>query len=320
MKHRESDESLRPIREYYEAGHTARETAEHFGTNKERIKRLVNSRGWTNNRFEADNLASSKRAETRIKEWLSKNGFEYVGGYTNKNCIYTAKCLTCGTTKTKYWSRNRAKYGVPICEECKKQERRRLSLIKAEELKEERKERNRIERLMMPKVDSYRLKVNKKLGVVHICKLCSKPYTVASYMADSGAKYAKDFGVCSKECAKEVARNKRRIINRLKSGDYRKRAMKHGVVYESGITLEKLVKRDGLTCKLCGEECSWDDKQWGSCGPLYPSLDHIIPMAKGGGHVWGNVQVAHVLCNSVKGDTLPELIKLEDDNVREVSA
>lgn len=38
-------------------------------------------------------------------------------------------------------------------------------------------------------------------------------------------------------------------------------------------------------------------------GPMYPSIDHIVPMSKGGGHVWENVQVAHIICNTEKGDS-----------------
>lgn len=107
---------------------------------------------------------------------------------------------------------------------------------------------------------------------------------------------------------------------RIRGDRHKGRARKYGVEYVPGITLKKLVKRDGLTCKLCGERCDWDDKQRGACGPLYPSLDHIIPMVRGGGHVWSNVQVAHILCNSIKRDALPELINLEDEDVREVTA
>ena len=40
------------------------------------------------------------------------------------------------------------------------------------------------------------------------------------------------------------------------------------------------------------------------CGPLYPSIDHIIAMVNGGGHIWSNVQLAHMMCNSEKGDSI----------------
>jgi 5-methylcytosine-specific restriction endonuclease McrA len=35
---------------------------------------------------------------------------------------------------------------------------------------------------------------------------------------------------------------------------------------------------------------------------LYPSIDHIVPLAKGGNHTWNNVQLAHHYCNTLKRD------------------
>jgi 5-methylcytosine-specific restriction endonuclease McrA len=48
--------------------------------------------------------------------------------------------------------------------------------------------------------------------------------------------------------------------------------------------------------------CDPNDHEWTKhFGPTSPTIDHIIPMAKGGGHIWDNVQVAHAICNSTKG-------------------
>jgi len=34
---------------------------------------------------------------------------------------------------------------------------------------------------------------------------------------------------------------------------------------------------------------------------LYPSIEHVIPIAKGGKHTWDNVKLAHRKCNMEKG-------------------
>jgi 5-methylcytosine-specific restriction endonuclease McrA len=56
---------------------------------------------------------------------------------------------------------------------------------------------------------------------------------------------------------------------------------------------------------LCGEKCNWDDIEYkdgkAKAGESYPSIDHIIPLSKGGTQSWENVKLAHRHCNSIKG-------------------
>jgi hypothetical protein len=57
--------------------------------------------------------------------------------------------------------------------------------------------------------------------------------------------------------------------------------------------------RDGWTCQLClkpiDQGIAWPD-------PMSPSVDHIIPLSKGGTHALSNVQSAHLGCNSSKSN------------------
>lgn len=57
--------------------------------------------------------------------------------------------------------------------------------------------------------------------------------------------------------------------------------------------------RDGWTCRLCMQpidpEIAWPN-------PMSPSVDHVIPLSRGGAHAMHNVQSAHLGCNSSKGD------------------
>lgn len=57
--------------------------------------------------------------------------------------------------------------------------------------------------------------------------------------------------------------------------------------------------RDGWTCQLCHEPI---DRAIAWPHPKSPSIDHIIPLSRGGAHALSNVQSAHLGCNSSKRD------------------
>lgn len=76
---------------------------------------------------------------------------------------------------------------------------------------------------------------------------------------------------------------------------------KTGAACDKTLTLKALIEKDGLTCRSCGIECDIGDKAYGTVGPTYPTLDHIIPLSKGGSHTWDNAQVLCFACNTSKG-------------------
>lgn len=85
-------------------------------------------------------------------------------------------------------------------------------------------------------------------------------------------------------------------------GGHYSRAQHYGVEYET-IDRSAVFERDGWTCGIC--ELPVDpDEPFPSAGAA--TLDHVVPMSHGGGHVWANVQLAHFYCNTVKGNRLEE--------------
>ena len=62
-------------------------------------------------------------------------------------------------------------------------------------------------------------------------------------------------------------------------------------IIDTGITIVRLMKRDGNLCGICGLGVERADA----------SIDHVLPISKGGVHAWTNVQLAHLSCNSIKG-------------------
>ena len=69
--------------------------------------------------------------------------------------------------------------------------------------------------------------------------------------------------------------------------------------------------------ELCGQKCDYADFEervskngyhYILVGGEYPSIDHVVPLSKGGTHTWDNVHLAHKRCNMVKGNKYPYVV------------
>ena len=87
---------------------------------------------------------------------------------------------------------------------------------------------------------------------------------------------------------------------------HRRRARKAGV--EVGhVDLVAVAQRDRWRCGICGKKVSPRAE-----GARSASLDHIVPLSQGGGHVMTNAQLCHLVCNTRKNahDYLPSQMSL----------
>jgi 5-methylcytosine-specific restriction endonuclease McrA len=82
----------------------------------------------------------------------------------------------------------------------------------------------------------------------------------------------------------------------VRSSQHRRRAQKYLAPFDHFRSLE-IYERDKWMCGLCGEPVN---KELHHRDPMSPSLDHIIPLAKGGHHLRSNCQLAHLSCNKKK--------------------
>lgn len=117
------------------------------------------------------------------------------------------------------------------------------------------------------------------------CKLCGKVFE---------SKWGKQF--CSDKCQRKW----RNRLREKKRSVRTKRAKANGK-YDNSITLEKLYKRDKGICYLCGKHLSL--KTYYNA-PTAPTIEHVIPIVKGGTHTWDNVRLACRQCNGIKGTKL----------------
>jgi hypothetical protein len=132
----------------------------------------------------------------------------------------------------------------------------------------------------------------------YICQLCGKKF-------DSCRKKR----ACSDGC-------ERKLKNRLATSyhEVRKRGFKKNGIVDNTITLNKLILKHKGICGICGKsvdvnDCKYDKQGNFIVGNNYPTIDHIQPRVKGGTHTWGNVQLAHLKCNSIKNDKVYSPLK-----------
>lgn len=124
------------------------------------------------------------------------------------------------------------------------------------------------------------------------CEMCGVSYRQAS----------PTYKTCGAACRGEFLRIKRAKFYRVYgSTGNRKRARKYGVAYET-IHYEKVFDRDEWLCGICGESVS---KHLEYPHPLSASLDHVVPISRGGPHLYSNVQCAHLKCNVSKRASYP---------------
>jgi len=124
----------------------------------------------------------------------------------------------------------------------------------------------------------------------------------------------RDPSACSEHCAIE----NRRSVSRKYYADVLVRNPAHQEYVRSRSSLIRARKknatiehvnhsavmgRDDWLCGICGDPVD-SSLQWPDPGSA--SLDHIIPLSKGGAHSYANTQCAHLRCNLSKGARIQE--------------
>jgi 5-methylcytosine-specific restriction endonuclease McrA len=88
------------------------------------------------------------------------------------------------------------------------------------------------------------------------------------------------------------ARNPEKAREIVKAVQRRHEARKRGAQRTEAVRLRILAERDGWRCHICGKLVT--KKNW--------SMDHLVPISKGGDHTYDNVSLAHVSCNGRRQD------------------
>ena len=279
-----------------ESGMTQQEAADALGISRNALSKRLSSRGI---RLGYNDCSRHKGAEAAFLRKFHDLGYsgrlDYLGGYTNNRGIIRLRCRACGCEfeRTPHF----ISHGGPCeCPDCQRRESEASREQRREE-SETKRERRKVEQSLrrMAREAKREWDRTEALAIDHVCPECGEHFRSEC----KGKVY------CSHECMLKA--NKRKCRTRRKA---RKRG---GAVVDAEIDLIGLLNRDGLTCHICGEPCDPNDYEitdegFFIAGNRYPSIDHVVPLAKGGTHSWGNVRVAHRICNSIKNDAMPPTI------------
>lgn len=129
------------------------------------------------------------------------------------------------------------------------------------------------------------------------CRQCGASFTVQ-------IKRGPTQRYCGAECRnrafaarrKSTPRGRAYILDQKRA----RRAKILGAQVEPVVSTE-IFERDEWVCALCGVPIP---KDVGPQHPLHASIDHIVPLSKGGAHSPLNVQAAHRICNGWKSDRI----------------
>jgi 5-methylcytosine-specific restriction endonuclease McrA len=119
-------------------------------------------------------------------------------------------------------------------------------------------------------------------------RIATPPKDKRHYRQSQGR--SKTCEICRAEKKKQVDINRASIKYRVRA-----EVMKRG----ERIQVDALVLRDGFDCQICHEPIDWSKR---GSRRLSPSVDHIVPISKGGEHVYENCRMVHFGCNAKKGN------------------
>ena len=272
-------EQDRKITEMRLAGKSMKETAAALHVSETLVEsrcRLLNLGGKRSNR-KADytKMKHQEPDEAKARERIAEAGFDYVGGFTGCNGTASIRCRKCGNVFIASYQPIRRR-GSIVCPVCHEAERQHTAEEAAKQKAADREAKKKAAEERKAKESERKQKKRQK-----ICKECGEKFLDKS---DGNSR-----SYCSEVCS-------HRAQNRLK--DARRRG------YKSNGTLTKLYYRDGGRCYICGGKCDFGDHQIidGAfvVGPSYPTVEHVIPICRGGDDGEDNIKLACHRCNSKK--------------------
>lgn len=235
------------------------------------------------------NMKQFAMTEEEAAKRVQSVGYEYVSGFNGTHSKVTVRCPQCGHIFTRnfdMWFLRLKRGGEHCCPKCNEEQQKKRERDARTNAEQRRQEKEHKKQASEAELISRQLEARL---AIHVCKNCGMSYCI-EITGYNSTQY------CSEKCGKrwQTRINKDRRVRRMMKRER-----------DTDITLEKLYAKESGRCYLCGGQCDWNDvDESGNAGEMYPSIDHVIPLSKGGKHKWDNIRLAHRGCNTKKRDSI----------------
>ena len=163
-----------------------------------------------------------------------------------------------------------------------------------------------------PLLDYYKDKLS-TLGHKSYCKDCQKKKVTDNYWKDSEKKktYQKthrklNLGDVREQDRARYEKDKDKRITLVENQAHIRRARRNQAPFEPGITRIALRKRDGDNCAYCGVTLNFTRATGRKFSGNDATIEHRLPLSRGGKHLWNNVALACRDCNMSKNQKTEE--------------
>ncbi len=135
------------------------------------------------------------------------------------------------------------------------------------------------------------------------CVVCGNDYVVGLPHASlhDEMRILRLGSICSSECLNIYKTEEKRETRYVDAA--KRRALKWKVEYDESITRKTVFERGDGICYLCKMPTHLEHRGEGY-EPEFATVDHKVPISKGGSHTWENVANCCLKCNLIKHDTV----------------
>jgi hypothetical protein len=213
-------------------------------------------------------------------------GKEYTPKTKDRTTFCSRECCFANKAESSQYAHNREAYLIRRREVEGEKRRRRSEELRPLREAKANESKAKQELAKQRREEKQKLKERQR---IRNCIICGMRYIAKNY----------NQLCCSRECSKKHT-------NHITEVNRRHKIRENGKI-DYNISLNGLIKRDKNVCHICGGRCNIHDAVTDERGNFivgedYPTIDHVMPVSKGGTHTWNNIKLAHKRCNESKSD------------------